>query len=145
MGIRYRIDKERSVTFVLWNGLVTGEQFLTHAQRMTADPDWPPKRRLHLSDLRAATVDVSIDEAVLKQAAAIFGRHGSLPQLRVAIVAGPWFEKANEFERLLTPYRPYLFVFNSLTPACEWLGIAPADVEEVLQALRGPASESTGR
>src|SRR6188474_3654637 len=121
MSIVYRINQERGVAFVVWDGLVTADEWLAHVRRLLADADWPPDRRLHLSDLRTATPDASIDEVVLKQAADLFGPQ--VANLRAAIVAGDAFEKAGIFERLITRYRPFVFVFNTLNPACGWLGV----------------------
>lgn len=146
MSIVYRINQERGVAFVVWDGLVTADEWLAHVRRLLADADWPPDRRLHLSDLRTATPDASIDEMVLKQAADLFGTHPQVGHLRAAIVAGDAFEKAGIFERLITRYRPFVFVFNTLHPACGWLGIDVADAQRTLESLRARArgtNEST--
>jgi hypothetical protein len=137
MSIVYRINQERGVAFVVWDGLVTADEWLAHVRRLLADADWPPDRRLHLSDLRTATPDASIDEVVLKQAADLFGPQ--VANLRAAIVAGDAFEKAGIFERLITRYRPFVFVFNTLNPACGWLGVDVADAQRILESLRAKA------
>jgi len=137
MSIVYRINQERGVAFVVWDGLVTADEWLAHVRRLLADADWPPDRRRHLSDLRTATPDASIDEVVLKQAADLFGPQ--VANLRAAIVAGDAFEKAGIFERLITRYRPFVFVFNTLNPACGWLGIDVADAQRTLESLRAQA------
>ena len=137
MSIAYRINQERGVAFVVWDGLVTADEWLAHVRRLLADADWPPDGRLHLSDLRTATPDASIDEVVLKQAADLFGPQ--VANLRAAIVAGDAFEKAGIFERLITRYRPFVFVFNTLNPACGWLGIDVADAQRTLESLRAQA------
>ena len=142
MSIVYRVDQERGITFVVWDGVVTGNDFLDHVRRMLADPAWPTTGRMHLSDLRTATVDDSIDESVLKQAADLFGAHPKIANLRAAIVAGDAFVKAGIFERLITRYQPFVFVFNTLHPACGWLGIEVADAQRTLESLRTEARGS---
>ena len=139
MSIVYRIDQERGAAFVVWDGVVAADEWLAHVRRLLADATWPPDGRRHLSDLRTATVDASIGEAVLKQAADLFGTHPQVANLRAAIVAGDAFEKAGIFERLITKYQPFVFVFNTLTPACEWLGIDVADAQRTLESLRTQA------
>jgi hypothetical protein len=116
MSIVYRIDQERGIVFVVWDGVVIADEWLAHIRRLLADATWPPDGRMHLSDLRTATPDASIDEAVMKEAADLFGTHPKLPNLRVAIVAGDAFVKAGMFERLVTRHRPFVFVFNTLNP-----------------------------
>ena len=86
MSIVYRI--EDGVAFVLWDGLVKADEWLTHVRRLVADPAWPQSRALHLSDLRSADIDESINQAVLTEAAGLFGSHNRIQQLRAAIVAG---------------------------------------------------------
>jgi len=136
MSIVYRVDRERGTAFVVWDGVVTAAQWLAHIRLLLADADWPPDGRRHLSDLRTATPDASIDEAVLKQAADLFGTHPKIANLRAAIVAGDAFVKAGIFERLITRHRPFVFVFNTLNPACDWLGIDVADAQRALESLR---------
>ena len=142
MSIVYRHDQARGTTYVLWDGIVTANEFLTHVRKLVADPRWPLEARRHLSDLRTASVEASIDEAVLKQAADLFGVHPKIGVVRAAIVAGDAFVKAGQFERLIARYRPFVFVFNSLNPACRWLGIDREEVEDTLQTLRTGARSS---
>ena len=78
-------------------------------------------------------MDASIDESVLKQAADLYGAHPKIARVRAAIAAGDAFAKAGVFERLIAPYRPFVFVFNSLNPACGWLGIDAREPERTLQ------------
>jgi len=120
---------------VRWDGVVTAEEFLSHVRRLIADVRWPPEPARHLTDLRSAMLDPSIDASVMQSAADLFGSRRRIANLRVAIVAGDEFAKAREFEALIAPYQPLLFVFNSLRPACEWLGVDAEDVGRILQSL----------
>ena len=136
MSIVYRIEPDPGITYVVWDGIVTADEWLAHLQRMFSDPAWPPAGRLHLTDLRTATVDASIDEAVLEKVAEMFGQHPAVSNLRAAIVAGGEFLKAGVFERLSLRYPIFVFSFNTLRPACEWLGINADQAERVLRPLR---------
>ena len=148
MSIVYRIDQERGLAVVLWDGRVTADEFLAHARRLLADAEWPPPEGRHLTDLRSAIVDASIDDAVLKEAADLFGTHPKIAGLRVAIVAVDAFVQAavdafvetGVFERLIPRHRPLMFVFDSLNPACEWLGVDANDVGRSLQSLKTQSS-----
>jgi hypothetical protein len=134
MSIAYRIDD--GVAIVFWDGLVKADEWLTHVRRLVADPAWPPSRGLHLSDLRSARIDESVDHAALTEAVALFGAHDRIRELRAAIVAGESFANARLFEDLIARQRGVVFAFNSLRPACDWLGIDPAKVEQSLELLR---------
>ena len=148
MSIVYCIDQECGLAVVLWDGRVTGGEFLAHARRLLADTEWPPREGRHFADLRSAIVDQSVDDAVLKEAVDLFGAHPKVGGVRVAIVAGDAFVQAavdafietGVFERLVPQQRPLIFVFDSLNPACEWLGVDASDVGRSLQSLKTPLS-----
>jgi len=130
----YRVEEERGVAFVLWDGVVTADEWLTHVRRLVVDPQWPPA--LHLSDLRSAQIAPSIDEAVMREAVDLFGRHDKFAGLRAAIVAGDAFQKARIFEDMVAHHWGLVFTFNSLGPACGWLGIDHEYAEQALESLR---------
>src|ERR1041385_1355213 len=136
MSIIYRIDKELAVTFVLWDGLVTADEFLSHVQRLITDAAWLPQKYSHLSDLQTASLAAAIDETVLAKAADLFGKHPKLANLKGAIIANQEFRKATVFERLISRYEPSVIVFNDLETACTWLGIDVNRVTQTLQSLR---------
>ena len=122
ISIVYRIEREKGYTLVLWVGVVTANQFLTHARRLSSDADWPPPRRLHFSDLRLASLDASMDEAILQTAADLYGqRPDKIANMKVAIVADNAFWKAIEFERIISRYWAFTIVFNALPTACTGL------------------------
>ena len=51
------------------------------------------------------------------------------------------FMETGVFERLVPRQRPLILVFDSLNPACEWLGVDDAsDVRRGLQSLKTPLS-----
>jgi hypothetical protein len=133
----YRINKKQGFTVVLWDGVVTADAFLAHVRRLSADADWPPPKRLHMSDLRAASLDVSMDEATIEKAAEIYGTHqDKIAGMKVAIVAGKSFNKAVVFERVISHYGATAIVFNFPDTACKWLGVNHEEVKRTLQQLR---------
>jgi hypothetical protein len=138
MSIGYRIDEDQGVAFVLWDGVVTAAEWLAHIRQMIADPRWPPARALHLTDLRSARLDASIDAAVLREAAALFGSHKGIEGLKAAIVAGHSFEQARIFEDVIAQHQALVFATNSLNPACAWLGIDAGHAEQTLASMRPP-------
>ena len=142
MGIRYHIDKENGITFVLWDGVVTADEFLAHVRRLSSDVDWPPQKRLHLSDLQSTSLDPSMDEPIIIKAAEIYGeQQDKIANMKVAIVADEAFNKAVVFERVISRYGTSAIVFNLLTTACKWLGI---DVDEAKPMLERLQTQSRG-
>ncbi|HVO77104.1 MAG TPA: hypothetical protein VMT60_03880, partial [Candidatus Bathyarchaeia archaeon] len=116
--------------------VVTAEDFLANVRRVSSDPDWPPSGRLHLSDLRNVSADVSIDVGTIKKAVDIYVQKPErIADLKVAIVASEVFAKAAIFERLMSLYRLSVIVFNSLDTACTWLGIDADEAERTLQEM----------
>jgi len=145
MGITYRIEKEKGFTLVLWKGVVTAETFLAHVQRLSSDEDWPPFKRLHLTDLRDASIDASMDESIIQKAADSYGQHPEkIKGMKVAIVARDAFSKAVVFERIITQYGATAIVFNFLNTARIWLDIDDDDVKRSFQQLRSIGSEKNG-
>ena len=117
MSIVYRIDKEKGYTLVVWEGVVTADEFLAHIRRLSSDTDWPPPRRLHLSDLHTASLDASMDEAILQAAAHLYGQHpDKIASMKVAIVATSAFWKAVEFERITVVSRESISTMMNYQP-----------------------------
>jgi hypothetical protein len=139
--IVYHIDKEAGITYVIWDGVVAAEQYIAHVKRLLADPGWPPARGLHLSDLRTASLDSTIDKTVLENAVAMFAEHPKISIVRTAIVAHAAFHKALLYERLISPVEPSVIVFHNLDTACLWLGTDPAAAAREQNSLRARARE----
>jgi hypothetical protein len=136
MGIAYRIDEKLGATLVAWADVVTGEQFLAHVGRLSSDPRWPPAARLHLTDLRMASLDSSLDDATIEKAAELYGRHRQkIENMKVAIVAGKAFERAAVFERVLERHGATVIVFNFLDTARKWLNLDGSEVERAMHEL----------
>ncbi len=143
MSIAYRIDKDRRVALTRWAGPVTAEEFLAHVGGLCSDPEWPPAPEgRQLCDLRFATLDGSIDGAVLEKAASLYGQHPGIDTLRVAIVADEAFWKAAKFDELYARKGGKSIVFNALGTACAWLGLSAAETEKELVELGNEAPAS---
>lgn len=143
MTIIYRIDKERGISLVLWDRTVTGNEFLAHVRRLIADADWPPYHARHLSDLRTAVLDASLDEATLSKAARLYGQHPKITSVKSAIIASESFKKALTFERFISHSVASIIVFYNLETACKWLGIDAITTSSALQALRETARNNS--
>jgi len=144
MGIAYRCDKKNGITFEVWDGKITFEEWMENVQKHLDDPDWPAGR-VFLSDLRSVKANPSIGEKEIQKIAAVYGAHPRLPKnARLAIIAAETFEKSQLFGRLLAEYGVTRVVFNSLDTACVWLGIEEKTAEKEIESLRACLRSSSG-
>lgn len=126
---------------MVWDGVIAAERYIAHVKRLLADPDWPPARGLHLSDLRSTSLDATIDQPVLEKAVSMFAEHPKISTVRTAIVAHEAFHQALLYERLILPIEPSVIVFHNLDTACMWLGIDSESAARALKSLRAQAKE----
>jgi hypothetical protein len=134
MGIVYHINKDKSITYVLWKGDVTGHDFVRHVVRLTSDPQWPSSRHLHIVDLRYAKVHCSVNEATMEEVAAYYGSFlYHIATMKAVIVTEAELERARFFARFVSHYGTTAKVFNDMNEGVRWLGI---DSEEAKSAFR---------
>jgi hypothetical protein len=137
MGIVYEMNNELGTTFVVRLGVVTAAECLAHACALTSDPGWPTPERRQISDWRSGSLDVSINQAIMEEAAAIYGAHqDKLARLRVAVLAHDEFDQAAAYGRLMGRYGASVIVFNTTITACTWLGVDVGEVNAVLQRMQ---------
>jgi hypothetical protein len=136
MGIAYYLDKQHGVTFSVWDGTVTAQDWLDQIRSATTNPGWPAGK-LWLSDTSSVRDVSTIDAADIEKAAErICEYREQIEQGNVAIVAHDTFRKARMFEKFLSLCGPNVIVFNELVTAAGWLGIDPAVAGAVTQRLR---------
>ena len=71
MGIAYRVDHEKRIIFVVWDGVVTAEDWFGNIERLIAEPAWPSIPSM-LVDLHTVADTSSIEEAEIEHAIALF-------------------------------------------------------------------------
>jgi hypothetical protein len=135
MGIAYRLDRGLGLTLTMFDGAVSGEEWIRRVQELFADPAWPPGR-LNLTDLR--TADSSAITAADRQAIyEINQEHAKqLVGMKSAAIAGVHFDETREFERGNRPSGLRLIAFDDVGPACTWLGVDAAVVAPMLTEMR---------
>ena len=134
MPIMYSIDSVLGLTLVRWHGLVTAEEFLAHTHKLTTDSHWPPSQCLHLTDLRTATLDESLDEEILLKVAEMYAFHPKVRSFKVAILASVALDKPMIFQRLVEGYM-WVIVFYNFSTACMWLDISEEKTDQSLKSL----------
>ena len=143
MGIAYRMDKSQGLMTIVWDGVITADDWRAHLEEMLADPEWPAGPR-NLTDLRSADVS-SITEADQAEVVSLYAPHlDKLRGMKSAAVAGDNFEPSTAFEANQSPTGLSLIIFNDLLNACTWLGVdkgtAQATITELRNELRSRAA-----
>ena len=137
MSIVYRIDKKIGITYVVWDGMVTDEEYHAHTQRMLADPEWPPAGKRQFIDLTTVHSSNVISVRALQEG---IRQWNTLPEkiagMRMVLVARDDFVDSPIFETMVPAFDPNILVFHTVPTACVWIGIDPATTERVLDDLR---------
>jgi hypothetical protein len=137
MSIVYEINTELGLAIVVCDGVITAADFLAHTNSLACDPGWPTPERRQISDWRSATLDASITQATLEEAAAIYGAHpDKLAGLKVAMLANTVFDQATAFARMVNRYGASVIVFNLPSTACKWLDVPVDQVTSELRRIR---------
>ena len=128
---------------IVWDGVVTADDWRAHLREMFADPDWPVGSK-NLTDLRTADVSTITPEDRASIVTMYAPYADKVRGQKSAAVAGDNFDASREFEDQKEPAGLSLIVFNDLLNACTWLGIdkavAQATVSELRQELRDQAA-----
>jgi hypothetical protein len=136
MPIDYHIDTNKGYTIAVWHGHVDAVEYGNHINQLLADANWPPRKLIHLSDLRRAKLDASIDDDVILMAAKKYGEKlGKDQHVKLAIIAGASYDKALVFEKAFMKYQSSSIVFYDLHSACIWLGLDQDEVEKAIQKI----------
>ena len=137
MGIVYRIDREIGITYVVWDGKVSDEEFLDHTRRMLADPDWPPAGMKHFIDVTSlASFDLVSIKAVQESAAMWDALGERVREMQIVMVADKMFLRALVFNTLVPSNSLRIMLMHTIPTASVWLGVDPGETERALQALR---------
>ena len=136
MGIAYSCDKDKGISYEVWEGLITGSDWVAHIRRQVADREWPAGDK-SVTDVQMVSSDSSIEKADLEQVMAIYrAQPAKLAQGRAAVVASQEFRSSQLFQIFTSRHGFRLIVFNDLNLACKWLGIDTKDAERSVNLLR---------
>ncbi len=135
VGVAFRIVRELRLTIVVFDGKVTGTDWLQTTRDVFAHPDWSPGP-LNLTDV--STADIS--ELTLDHRVEAIGANGLqvelLDGMKSAVVAGPNFESSQAFTRTNPDRGLTLIVFPDLELACAWLAVDVEPVRAIVTDLR---------
>ena len=136
MGIIHECDKQKSITYIVWDGKVAWDDWLQHVEGLNADSDWSACS-LFLADLQTVSDTSTIGEEAFEQAAALLGANPEIiSRKRGAVVADDEFWRARLLGRLLSEFGTSTLVFNTLDIACSYLGLDKAETHQTIRQLR---------
>jgi hypothetical protein len=136
MGIAYSCDRDKGVSYEVWAGVVTGNDWVEHVRRQVADPEWPAGDR-SLTDLQVVSNNSSIGKADMQEVVALYrAQPAKLAQGRAAVVAGKDFQLSPLFGIFTSRHGFRLIVFNDTILACKWLGLDVNEAERSVTRLR---------
>jgi hypothetical protein len=140
MGIAYVCKPDRKLALVVWDGVVTWDDWWQHLPRMLSDPDFAAME-IQLTDLRYAAISPTISKDQIQTMVDLLrAQREHLSLRKVAIVAGDQWEKPKLAALGFESVSVAAIVFNELTASCQWLGVdaaaVAADIEELRPKLR---------
>ncbi len=136
MSIGYVVKLDTKLVVVAWDGMTKLIEWQDHLTRLFADPDYV-SAKIQLTDTRFSSIDPSITgDEIRRVVESMAVERDKIAHKRLAIVAGPDWERAKLVERLLQPLMATPIVFTDLITACLWLGLDPADVGNEIKQLR---------
>ena len=145
MGIAYYCDKDKGVSYEVWEGVVTGRDWVEHVRRQVDDPDWPAGDR-SLTDLQLVSRNSSIGKAEMEQVVDLYrAQPAKLAQGRAAVVAGKDFQLSPLFRIFTSRHGFRLIVFNDMLLACKWLGLDSNEAERSIAWLRAKLVAETSQ
>ena len=136
MPIASEFVEAEDLLVVVWDGIVTGEEWETFARdRIAAEPDWPlgSRRLVDVTTLDPSSLspaDVATNTDLYRD------RTTRMVGARTAVIAAGAWDIATEWERSIDRFGSRTIVFNYLPEACGWLGLDPDLAREVVTRLR---------
>jgi hypothetical protein len=132
MSILYTIDKEKGVTYVMWDGIVPAEEWFKHIRKLLADPEWILAPNL-IVDFRSVTDTSSIGNEDVDHVIFILEEaRPSVAGKKIAAIARDEFDRALRFAYSAPRLGISMVVFHNPDVACTFLGI---DLNETLQVF----------
>lgn len=143
MGISYFCDKAKGISYEVWEGAVTGSEWVEHVRWQVADREWPAGDK-SLTDLQLVSENSSIGKAEIKQVSAIYRMSNKLASGKSAVVFGKSVQKSPLYELFASQHGLRVIVFHDIGTACKWLSIDAKEAEQRTMQLRARMRAETG-
>jgi hypothetical protein len=136
MAIASEYVATEDLLVVVWDGIVSGDEWDAYARnRLADDPEWPQgsRRLIDVTGLDPSALTPADAEA---NADLYKERGANMVGTRTAIVASRAWELATAFERRIDRLGSTTIVFNYLAEACGWLSLDPELARGIVARLR---------
>ena len=145
MGIAYSCDKDKGVSYEVWEGVVSGSDWVQHVRRQVADRNWPAGDK-SLTDVRLVSLDSAIGDADLEEVGAIYrAQTKKIASSRAAVVASKEFRFCPLYPIFTSRHGMRVIVFNNFAMACKWLGLDPNEADRSIVRLRAKIVAETSQ
>jgi hypothetical protein len=134
MPIAYRCDGVKGITYAVWHGLVSAQQWEANANRQFEDPEWPAGE-LYITDLASALID-DLEVSKISDRMAEKYRDRITHPLKHAIISPANFSTVDKFQESMSKRGFNYMVFTDLATACFWLGIDFKTADNTMRELR---------
>jgi hypothetical protein len=143
MPVDYVIARGGSLVVELWTGPITHRELIEHERAQLRDTGIRPGA-IVLADTRQASFPETTFDLV-HELSDLWGQSDNQASFsRLAIIMhGSDFEKARVLEDLARPMGVDTITFSNFDVACTWLGVAPAEAEELLARIGRRDTEET--
>jgi hypothetical protein len=136
MSVRYAFEKQMGTVFVLWDGIVTGEDWHKYLSELFADPGFFTMRQIVL-DARTVLDDSFVRVRDIKAITAFLRTQTNLlKNKKIAVLVNTKFDKARKIQTAFSGLGLSIIFFNGLDTACAFLGLSLLDAEQRLEQLR---------
>ena len=135
MSVTYVVARGGSLVVELWIGTITHRELIEHEKGQLQDNSIKPGA-IVLADCRRASFSETTPDTIHELPDLYLEPDLKVGFSRVAIVMqGSDFDTARTFEDLARPMGIDIITFSNFDVACTWLGIAPAEVTELIAKL----------
>jgi hypothetical protein len=137
VAIGYRFVVEDRCAYVVWHGDVKPDQWNAHRDKFVNDPAYPdcPRSLVDMSSV-GGIKDIT-DDVIREMAADWRERATGFGSLKWAIMPNGEWHRARRFEEEFESFPGiHTMLFNHSSTASTWLGINPAQTNEIIRELR---------
>jgi len=136
MGILYELDTTRRTVFIVWDGIVTPEDWYRNVHELLARPELPVIRRI-LVDSHTVTDSSTIGGSEIEIVTGLLNAQiKTMINKSMAVYADNLFGKAKRAQAAISHLGISIVVFNHLDTACTFLGIQVNETRQILGGVR---------
>ena len=136
MGILCELDTTRRTVFIVWDGIVTPEDWYRNVHELLAKPELPSIQRI-IVDSHTVTNSSDIGDTEIEIVTGLLQTQiKTMFNKSMAVYADNMFGRAKKAETAISRLGIAIVVFNRLDTACTFLGIQPEKTREMLEGLR---------